>query len=422
MEKKTFTLIDLSEAPVYQYLNLNKYARGARALALADSNSLVLLPKHRTVVALKKLYEAVLWQNKTNIECLWIDNPTYCLDQDILASPQYMKAIRQRLHKAVANGFEIHTMAHQYNPYFEQWMQQMGVPFISNLDDQTWYNQYHSKALLHRHIQTPNEPSVIERYVPEVKVTQGFVASNINQGIEAFRRLKDLGVQNILAKAVEGTSGQGITGLEDWSDIEELSWEQDDYIITEKLPVDTNVLGAEANAVILFHKQKIFNPPHTMLMDGYSMDGSIMPFLSNPQQHKNLFKQVNPLLKWLVSTGMKGDGGLDFIFSENEAYLVDNNLGRMSGTHLATYFQKSHVSANLPFIYFKIDYNQQNIEEVWAQLKASNLAFCSETQTGIFPIFYLQGIAGVMAAFAPTNLEAHHMLDLCAEMFEVKVA
>jgi len=422
MKKKIFTLIDLSEAPVYQDLHLNKYARGARALALADSNSLILLPKHPAIVALKKVYEEVLWQNKTNIECLWIDNPTYCLDQDILASPQYLNTIRQKLQKAVADGFEIYTMAHIHNPYFEQWMQQMGVSFISNLDHQAWYNQYHSKALLHRHIQAPNQPSVIERYVPEVKVTKGFVASNISQGMEAFRKLKDLGVQNILAKAVEGTSGQGITRLEDWSDIEALPWEQDDYIITEKLTVDTNVLGVEANAVILFHEQKIFNPPHTMLMDGYSMDGSIMPFLNNPQQYKNLFKQVNPLLQWLVSTGMKGDGGLDFIFSDNEAYLVDNNLGRMSGTHLITYFQKSHVPANLPFIYFKIDYNQQNIEEVWTQLNASNLAFCPEKQTGVFPIFYLQGIAGVMAAFAPTNIEAHRMLTLCTELFEVKVA
>lgn len=420
MKKKIYTLIDFSEAPVYQYLKLNKYARGARALALADSNSLVLLPRHAAIVALKKLYEEVLWQNKANIECMWIDNPGYCLDQDILASSKYLRAIRQKLQEAVANGFEIHTKAHQCNAYFEQWMQQMGVEYTSNLDDSNWYDQYHSKALLHRHIQAPNKPSVLECQVPQVKVPKGFVAGNASQGMEAFQTLKGMGVQNVLAKAVEGTSGQGITTLHDWTDLEELPWEHDDYIVTEKLKVDTNALGAEANAVILFHQQKIFNPPHTMLMDGYSMDGSIMPFLSNPAQYNDLYKQVNPLLQWLVSTGMKGDGGLDFIFSNNEAFLVDNNLGRMSGTHLVTYFQKSYVPANLPFIYFKIDYTEHETQAIWQQLKAAGLAFCPSTQIGVFPVFYMKGIAGVMAAFAPDNLAAYQMSMRCYELFEAK--
>ena len=115
-------------------------------------------------------------------------------------------------------------------------------------------------------------------------------------------------------------------------------------------------------------------------------------------------------MDFMAAKGMQKDGGVDFIISRNKAYLIDNNLGRMTGTHAPLFFQKRHFP-EAAFAYYEPDLSSRDVFDVWEILQSKGLALDLKRGTGVFPISYLPGISAEMMAFAPTVHEAYDLME-----------
>ena len=417
--KKIFKFIDLGDDEKYEKFSFNNYSRIARGLSMVDNHSILLLLKHPAVVALQEFFKEILWQGKEDIQCIYVEDQQYNMDQTILDTPPLINLINEKLTEAYQKGFDIKTYNFERNSCFSAWFKQIKIPTISNLDNPAWYAKYHSKAILHRHIMHPDIPALIEQ-VPQIKVPKGYICENPEQAFIAYKKLAQLGVKKMLTKFFHGSGGRGICALDDISETAKIDWEAGPHIITERLELDQNLLGDEANCGVLIHEGELFGSIFTVtLANKFTSTGAICPILNNKEQQNNINFQLDHLLKWLKSINMQGEGSFDFLFSKNEAWLVDNNMGRMGGTHFSVHFQKVHAPDNRCFVYFKVQNGEDiNIWEVWNILQKNKLDFSPKTQMGVFPIRHVEGIISEMLAFGSTNMEAYQMAQKTLALLE----
>lgn len=394
-------LIDLSPSTHQQELGHNKYLFTPRGLTLAGQNALVLLPDFLPIRALAGLYERELFNRKSFPVC-YIPDTHYSMDYTINHDTEILSEIQGRLESLAPADKRLELHIHARNPDVFSWLGKIDRKTTYTPESDRFLKNATHKGIFHRYIATLNVPAVIEKY-PTIRVPLGYIAASKTELQRAYELLHKKGIKSMMAKKIRGSGGHGITPIYQMGDIDGLS--DGLYALQEKLELDRSPFGTANNCGIAFYNKKVFCTS-TQLLNGTEYTGAISPFVASNALQSDITAQTQAFLSFAVSNGMKNDGGIDFLISNDKAWLTDNNLGRKTATHSLMFFRQAHAPER-PFASFTIVNQQRDILEVWDLLKTNNLAFDKSSGKGAFPFSYIQNENGRMVAFHDSQAEAY---------------
>ena len=398
-----FKLINFNRALTDEARGLEKYGNALASLSLSSPRHLTLLPEHQDLKALAALYEKVLFDGQI-IPICYIPDDHYVTDETIFKSSALISQIDAHLDRLVPAGEQVALFMAKPNPYLYGWLLQLKRKVHFKRETQKYLKQIIHKGIFHRHISTKDTPSVIEAF-PALRIPLGYIAGSKKDIKLAYTTLKTQGVEKIMAKPIKESLGRGIKTLHSVADIHALP--KGVYAIEEKLALDTNSFGMEANCAIGYHQQKPF-AHWTQLIDGTTYVGAVYPFEGSEAVKNDIANQSAIFLEFAKTYGMKNDGGIDFLIANDKAYLIDNNLGRLTATHSSIFFQQNHA-INRPFSTFAIKNHQYSVDEVWEILQKADVAFDKTTKTGVFPYAYMKGETRKFIAFHDSSTTAYEM-------------
>ena len=293
----------------------------------------------------------------------------------------------------------------------KRWLERLPFQWIHNIDNPIFQKKYTAKSIFHRSIVDTETPALIEE-LATLRTPRGYTARSHEEIVAACERLSDEGVNEILAKPSTQSSGIGIREISTVDDIDNLA--KDEYVIEEKLHLDKDRYGETANAGIAFRNNQRYGV-WRQLLKGDKYVGALYPFDGNSALTADILRQTEVFKNFMFTKGMRKDGGIDFLISKKKAFLIDNNLGRMTGTHAPLFFQKLYLP-EMAFAYFEVDGLDDDIFNIWEQLQSKGLALDLVRKTGVYPVCHLPSVSAEMMAFAPTASEAFHLMEKTQEL------
>jgi hypothetical protein len=406
-----FKLIILGRAITDAKLGYNRYTSIIDGLSWSDSKSLVLLPDYPSCQETAALYQREL---ASELAFFFVPDLDYCLDKVIDEHPAILNNIQKQLDTLVSTEETIQIIFFRQNPYLVSWTKRLKHKLQLVLEPAHYFTYSMFKSIFHRSVLTPTVPAPLEKY-PCIRVPTGYVATDKAAVLLAFKALRAQGIANILVKPVDGYLGKGIETIDEASDIQHLP--ERAYVVEEKLTLDRNAYGMEASYATNFYKQEILQIT-TQLVDDKVYSGTLSEFLGSEPLYADIKAQSNAFLAWAMEQGMQNYGGIDFLVQDNLAYLVDNNLGRMTAAQ-GSYFFKTTYAPNRTFMTFYSHRTERSVEEVWQILKKNQWAFDKETQIGIFPFAYIQHEMCKMIALHHSTEQAYEMAMAAKQFLEL---
>ena len=407
-----FRIINLGRASEDQTHGFHQYTQPALSLLLVqDRNELIILPNAEPLKQMKTFFEETLWDGQT-VNCIFSDKQYYSIDAGISNDDGLFEEIKKQLSFFVKAEGTIDLISFAPTPEIEEWTKCLPYKVVHNFDSALFRKKYSSKNIFHRLISEPDKPALIE-HLP-LRIPRGYVAQSQKEIVVACEKLSSEGVDNILAKPSNQSAGIGIKDIRSNDDIEGLSTDVE-YLLEEKLVLDEDAYGKKSNCGVAFHDNQVFGV-WRQLLNGDAYMGAIYPFGGADTLNDDILRQIHTFKDFMITKGMKKDGGIDFIISNNQAFLVDNNLGRMTGTHSAIFFQRRYVP-DTPFAYFDLGKLGLGVFEVWEILRQKNVALDIDRKLGVFPVCWMPNICAEMIAFAPTPLDAYELMSEMRTLF-----
>jgi hypothetical protein len=389
--------ITLKEILVHYFVPL-------RGLSITRHNNLIILPDNPCVREFKSFYEKHLNGGKL-LPCLWTRDQDFCMDIDIANDP----ALIQELVKIISQKLDAHIPVrirpYSYNELSRKWIDQLIRPGVEvDGDSLAFAEKFREKSILHQNFKTRKSNHSASS---GIRVPKGYYCNTTNDLKSAYSYLSDQGIKDFFLKPVDLSAGEGI--MEVNGSLPDVKMRKSGIIIEEKLIPDINRLGLVSNCSIEFSKKKVFGLPSTQLLKGFRWNGNLYPAIEDDRFIADAVNQAEIVLRFLIKQGMQGPGGLDFMSMGNKAYLIDNNLARMTGTHFPKEFQE-RFAPNSPFAVKNFTYWTKSIDEIWESLVENNLQFSDGT--GIFPIVYLKDAFSTFISFESDPIKALENLNV----------
>lgn len=294
-----------------------------------------------------------------------------------------------------ANTFKFHRWAKE--------LEHLGVKIIGEHD--SWMDQYSSKGILHRHIQTPQIPSTLEKLgVGKVNVPRGWVCDTVEDLLLAWR---DLDVTKAALKPVFGAAGEGIFFPESEDELRTYDFRMGQVLLEEYCDLDFTSDGVCLSPAVHYIGKETVGQLVDQIMVGTSYGG----WRTTHADDKFVQKCTN-IIKAVVSRlNPSGPGGFDFLSVHGEPLLTDVNTGRFNGSH----FPKLWIEQNAPgrpwiCLKRKPPINLPIGMWLW-RLNKMSCRFTTQKRRGVFPLNYIAGLSGQFMGVGRDALDVECMQE-----------
>lgn len=255
-----------------------------------------------------------------------------------------------------------------------QLAQELNVKLVC--DPAFWMETFGSKSFL---------SSLSEFSVPLSKM-----CTTREELIEAFLYF-ERNKKRILLKVEVSSGGIGNHEIKSIEHLRYYKFPFGSVVLQELLDTDRDDTGEVCSAAIQFNGNEIMGVTD-QLVKGYSFKGSSYPSqLPLKMQHK----MKNIVYKILSKINPQGPGGCDFIIAHGEPFLVDLNVGRMTGVHPVWWFLKLYAPKK-SFI-LRVISCSTSLDQWWDQLGVNR--FCFETSVGSLPLAWGTDTALIVTIF-----------------------
>ncbi|MBI4836026.1 MAG: hypothetical protein HY817_02085 [Candidatus Abawacabacteria bacterium] len=384
------------------------YIPGRWAAAALRPHTTLIVPDHSAIRAHITFLEHTLGQyTRQKLHTLYTADKAYLLDDDINAS--LLHEVRAVIATHLRNGRGTTIAPYRANRPFHTWRNQIIETDVDHIgDDEDFISRYGNKSVLHRNIARPKEPALLETRDGSINIPKGYICDTQEDLVQAFERLRQEGIQEMIIKPTHGSTGEGIQKVNTLVEVAAYTWPTGPFVLEACLPLDTDDDGKEVNCSLQFIGQHIIGEPTAQIINGTHWEGNVVPGLSPASFASDAQRQAQAALHILATKGHKGPGGFDFLLARGKAFLVDPNIGRYTGAHVPKYWSeyfapgKAWATLEMP--------HHLSVEGAWEKLCRKEIAYDHDRQHGVFPICHLEGMWSMHIAIAKDARSAYRMI------------
>jgi hypothetical protein len=330
-------------------------------------------------------------------QAIFTSGDSKCLDHDM------DDAVLSKLRSLIESSDKPWTLVpYMVSPQFEGWARKLADLELAIFGEELeWVNKFGSKGLLHRHVRSLDEPSIIETIDSSIRVANGYNCSTVDDLLEAYRLLK---CKHVVVKPHFGAAGEGILFLNSEEQLRMYDFPMGDVALEEFLDLDKSGDGVvlspamHYNEGVLLGKELVDQIMVGTAYAGWRVSHVSESFAKSADRYLQTFiRHINP----------KGPGGVDFLSVKGLPVLADINTGRFNGAHFPKLFISRWSEGSCFYCWKAAPSRDVDVCGYWNKLVAAGIAFIPGKSTqGVFPLLYLRGTGGWFLSIAPTNEEA----------------
>jgi len=397
---------DLTNNPVV------RYSVPARVLSLMrPGKDMVVLPGKSP--AIKEFWEFVRGALR-----LKSDQVVFTKGDDVDGDEDIDEEAITKLKAAIVTSRDSWTLVpHSTDQKFYSWAQQfvegLGVNVFG--DDAEFLDKWGDKSILHRHISRPEEKSLIEMIDPNIRTPKGFVCSTVDDLVKAYEAL---GSKEVVLKPVACNSGESPVFLSDVEQIKLVDVGRGDFIIEECMNLDKAPDGLILAPAVHYNEGRVLNKVLIdQIMVSTESKGHRRTYAPKVFQ-KTAMLNVNTLISGMKP---KGPGGFEFLSVGGHPVLTSVNAGSFTASHIPKIFQQTYAP-NMTFYCWEQRPNESlDVQSFWKRLKGAGRAFVpGKSETGVFPLLYLRGIAATFIAIGKDELSTMVLYESAKSLLEPK--
>jgi len=383
------TIIAQGPKPEYQADDdwADQYYLPARFLSACNPNTLVTLPRHESLESFVCWFQENIFRPRFNqtLNVLWLNDSEYLLDKNIdNAALDVMQEFAADCDQAVV--FPYST----YPQFFDWFGCLQGVSLLG--EDRGFYRNFANKTILH-----PGSLSGLDlSLVDGLRIPHGV---NCFDRDDLIRQSAEFAGSAHLLKDPFGSGGNGISLVRSVDDLEVSSYPQ---MLEQCLDLQTLEDGSELSLTVQFTGGRVMGVPTRQIVHGTHSAGNVICEERFAHLYEDVMNQSRIVSNVLTQHGMRGLGGVDFLFENNQAWLVDVNLGRPTAAHPAWFTRDSYFGAESRVAFATLDMPfDRNVSDVWGLvdgLQSSGVDF--------MPLYHLQGMEARWICFANSGDEA----------------
>eukprot|EP00899_Mesostigma_viride_P017494 jgi/Mesvir1/25746/Mv01927-RA.1 len=270
-------------------------------------------------------------------QVIYTSGQNFCLldDMDYTTTAAITNIIRA----APGNG-KVLFIPYSSTPEFFEWATrfQSSGPIDICGEAPHWVEKLGHKGILHRHMATPEIPSVLETIDPTIPIAPGFVCSTNQHLLDAYAAL---GVADVVIKPLGTCAGLGIEFLSSPADLRAYAFPHGEVVLEVKLDLDLAPGGSAVSPAVHYMGQELLPPDLVeQIMAGTTYVGWNECHSSEPYRHKAL-EITRKLIEHIQP---EGPGGFDFLSVRGEPVLSDVNTARFNGAHQYKLFLESDAN------------------------------------------------------------------------------
>ncbi len=298
-----------------------------------------------------------------------------------------------------------------------EWLaDRLGVPLYG--DSWRWRKQY-GKIALHPHINSNKCTGIVLERVPGLRIPTGFIADTSDELETAFFTLRKQGLRNFVLKPAFSDAGEGIVYLtsKDIQRITDYSFNLGPVILEQRIDLAYDPEIRCPISPSIHWAGKFHGLPTSQLVERGEYQGTCYP----ARLSEKLAQQAQAMVRAYVDFAKPaGLGGIDFIASkEGDLYLCDVNNGRCTEAIPPLLFAAQYKGANDTAVMLARKYVPDcSLRAMWDKLQALRIAWSpgqEGTAYGVFPLMHLDGVSGMLTAFAPNMTESRALLTQAME-------
>lgn len=295
------------------------------------------------------------------------------------------------------------TVDSKFRSWSQSLVEGLGVGVFG--DDIDFNDKWGSKAVLHRHIQRPDEKSLIETIDPNIRVAKGFVVSSLDDAAKAYLHL---GSKEVVVKPANTLRGDGVTFCQDISQVEMMQFDQD-MIMEEVLSLDKCPDGLILGVAFHYAGNKpLGNQITDQILVGNECKGL------RPTQSTKVYGKTASLNLMTLLNHMKpnGPGSIEFLSVAGNPVLTSTSFGYFTQGHIPKLFMQAYAPEKSFYFWERKPPDTLDVQSFWKRLKSSGRAFVpGKSETGVFPLTYLRGCAGSFIAIGKDRLDTMSLYD-----------
>jgi hypothetical protein len=391
----------IAQGPKPEYVTDNdwadQYYLPARFLSACNQNTLITLPKHESLQEFVEWFQENIFRPRFNqtLNVLWLDDTEYLLDRNI--DNRALCAMRD----FVSNANRSVAFPYSTYPEFFEWFNQLD-DFSLLGENQGFYSEFANKTILH-----PGSSSGLDlSLIPGLRIPYGVNCFNFEELLEQSANFRG---ENHLIKDPYGSGGSGISLVKTFADLHVEHYPQ---MLEECLDLQTLEDGSELSLSVQFTGAKVMDVPTRQIVHGTHSAGNVIHENRFEHLYEDVMQQAHIVSRVLSNHGMRGLGGVDFLFENNKAWLVDVNLGRPTAAHPAWFTRESYYGLDSQISFATLDMPFNNsIVDVWG--KVSSLL---SENVNFMPLYHLQNMESRWICFAETGNVALNTLQNIREI------
>eukprot|EP00301_Raphidiophrys_heterophryoidea_P022252 c6454_g1_i1.p1 GENE.c6454_g1_i1~~c6454_g1_i1.p1 ORF type:complete len:531 (+),score=60.06 c6454_g1_i1:212-1804(+) len=260
-----------------------------------------------------------------------------------------------------------------------------------------WMSKYGDKGILHRHVNTPDVPCMIELIDPTIAVPRGYVCETVTDLLKAREMLLTQCCNCFAIKPLSGATGKGIILMPTLEILESYTFPMGVVSLEEFLVKDEAPDGTSISPALHYVEHSLLgNGMVDQIMKGTRYIGWRTSSTSREFQEE----AVRVMKKFISHTNPCGAGGVDFLSVAGKPVLVDINTGRFNGAHAPKLFQQMYAPDSELYCWKQKPDPNLTVFAVWQRLQDAGIAFQPKTsRSGVFPILFLRGLSSMFVAF-----------------------
>ena len=342
-------------------------------------------------------------------QAIFTTGDSFCLDHD------FDDVVLGKLRSAIqASDKQWTFVPYMVTKEFEGWATKMSDLNLAVFgEDLEWVNKFGSKGILHRHIQSLDEPGIIEMIDPNIRVAKGYTCSTVDDLIQAYKLID---AKMVVVKPVFGAAGEGILFLNTEEQLRMYDFPMGDVCLEEFLDLDKAADGLVLSPAMHYNEGVLLGKD---LVDQIMVGTSYMGWRKS-EVPKSFQKTADRYMQtFMQHIKPKGPGGVDFLSVKGLPVLSDINTGRFNGAHFPKLFINAQAPGSAFFCWKAAPSNVVDVYGYWNKLVAAGIAFIPGKSTeGVFPLLYLRGMSGLYIAIAATNTRAEALYRLGDALLE----
>lgn len=406
--------------------DLDKYYLPARGLAEAPAfsrrgqRSTVIVPQSDQIRQLADFYRHTILDKGSVLDLIETPDSQYLMDRDIFESEEVMREILQINRSGMT---EIYPYA--ITDEFMQWAKILiddGSVVVGDkkryLDPKWWGH----KGGLHRWISSLDQPSFAEE--SGLPVAEGYVARNQEEILQACNLL---GTHGVMLKPYILSGGFDMQACRSKEDVESYRiplmptsmggpQELMPVAVEELLDIDVDSNGENVYSM-QFTGNKVLGKLTRQLVHG----GTHWIGNQEPSGATGGFEREAEIIvrRFLSYAKPNGPGGVDIASVRGKPVVLEINGGRPTGAHNPKNFKLAYAPSAVATVFEKEDRADMlaiDVETAWDRLKGKiynnrPLAFSKETQVGVYPLVWLEGMWAMLIAFGESPEISRAMLE-----------